>query len=77
MYNPDRLLVCIGRRNGKGYIIMCNYEFLDPDETWFAIKHGMSLNKNDYTPSELLKLNNKIIKEKKKKEAKRYKFTEE
>ena len=39
-------------------------EFLDDDSLWFCCKHGLSVNKKDYTESELAAIKVKALQEK-------------
>lgn len=41
-----------------------NEEFLDDDSLWFCCKHGLSVNKKDYTESELTTIKVKALQEK-------------
>ena len=41
-----------------------NEEFLDDDSLWFCCKHGLSVNKKDYTESELAAIKVKTLQEK-------------
>ena len=41
-----------------------NEEFLDDDSLWFCCKHGLSVNKKDYTDSELAAIKVKALQEK-------------
>ena len=41
-----------------------NEEFLDDDSLWFCCKHGLSINKKDYTESELVAIKVKALQEK-------------
>ena len=41
-----------------------NEEFLDDDSLWFCCKHGLSVNKKDYTESELAAIKVKSLQEK-------------
>ena len=41
-----------------------NEEFLDDDSLWFCCKHGLSVNKKDYTESELAAIKVKALQEK-------------
>ena len=41
-----------------------NEEFLDDDSLWFCCKHGLSVNKKDYTKSELAAIKVKALQEK-------------
>lgn len=41
-----------------------NEEFLDDDSLWFCCKHGLSVNKKDYTESELDAIKVKALQEK-------------
>ena len=41
-----------------------NEEFLDVDSLWFCCKHGLSVNKKDYTESELAAIKVKALQEK-------------
>lgn len=38
-------------------------KFLDDDQFWFCCMHGLSLNKNDYTESELLEIKERALQE--------------
>ena len=40
-----------------------NEEFLDDDSLWFCCKHGLSVNKKDYTESELAAIKVKALQE--------------
>ena len=40
-----------------------NEEFLDDDSLWFCCKHGLSVNKKDYTESELAAIKAKALQE--------------
>ena len=40
-----------------------NEEFLDIDSLWFCCKHGLSVNKRDYTESELAAIKVKALEE--------------
>ena len=40
-----------------------NEEFLDDDSLWFCCKHGLSVNKKDYTESELVAIKVKALQE--------------
>ena len=41
-----------------------NENFLDDDSLWFCCKHGLSVNKKDYTESELAAIKVKALQEK-------------
>ena len=41
-----------------------NEEFLDDDSLWFCCQHGLSVNKKDYTESELAAIKVKALQEK-------------
>ena len=41
-----------------------NEEFLDDDSLWFCCKHGLSVNKSDYTEVELAAIKAKALQEK-------------
>ena len=41
-----------------------NEEFLDDNSLWFCCKHGLSVNKKDYTESELAAIKIKALQEK-------------
>ena len=41
-----------------------NEEFLNDDSLWFCCKHGLSVNKKDYTESELAAIKVKALQEK-------------
>ena len=41
-----------------------NEGFLDDDSLWFCCKHGLSVNKKDYTESELAAIKVKALQEK-------------
>ena len=41
-----------------------NEKFLDDDSLWFCCKHGLSVNKKDYTESELAAIKVKALQEK-------------
>ena len=41
-----------------------NEEFLDDDSLWFCCKHDLSVNKKDYTESELAAIKVKALQEK-------------
>ena len=41
-----------------------NEEFLDDDSLWFCCKHGLSVNKSDYTEAELAAIKAKVLQEK-------------
>ena len=45
-------------------IYKINEEFLDDDSLWFCCKHGLSVNKKDYTESELAAIKVKALQEK-------------
>ena len=40
-----------------------NEKFLDDDSLWFCCKHGLSVNKKDYTESELAAIKVKALQE--------------
>ena len=40
-----------------------NEEFLDDDSLWFCCKHGLSVNKKDYTESELAAIKARALQE--------------
>lgn len=40
-----------------------NEEFLDDDSLWFCCQHGLSVNKKDYTESELTAIKTKALQE--------------
>ena len=40
-----------------------NEEFLDDDSLWFCCKHGLSVNKSDYTEAELAAIKAKALQE--------------
>lgn len=41
-----------------------NENYLDNDQLWFCCKHGLSVNKKDYTVSELAAIKSKALQEK-------------
>ena len=41
-----------------------NEGFLDDDSLWFCCKHGLSVNKSDYTEAELAAIKAKVLQEK-------------
>ena len=41
-----------------------NKKYLDDDSLWFCCKHGLSVNKKDYTESELAAIKVKALQEK-------------
>ena len=41
-----------------------NEKYLDDDSLWFCCKHGLSVNKKDYTESELAAIKVKALQEK-------------
>ena len=45
-----------------------NEEFLDDDSLWFCCQHGLSVNKKDYTESELATIKAKALQEQKENE---------
>ena len=47
----------------KAAIDKINEEFLDDDSLWFCCKHGLSVNKKDYTESELAAIKVKALQE--------------
>ena len=59
----DRLLVKEDKKL-RDAIDKINEEFLDDDSLWFCCKHGLSVNKKDYTESELAAIKVKALQEK-------------
>ena len=51
-------------KNLRATIDKMNDEFLDKDSLWFCCKHGLSVNKKDYTESELAAIKVKALQEK-------------
>ena len=47
----------------RAMIDKINEEFLDDDSLWFCCKHGLSVNKKDYTESELAAIKVKALQE--------------
>ena len=47
----------------KDAIDKVNEGFLDDDSLWFCCKHGLSINKKDYTKSELAAIKVKALQE--------------
>ena len=41
-----------------------NKKYLDDDSLWFCCKHGLSVNKSDYTEAELAAIKAKVLQEK-------------
>lgn len=50
--------------NLRDTIDKINEKFLDDDSLWFCCKHGLSVNKKDYTESELAAIKVKALQEK-------------
>ena len=62
------------RKNGKINMLFKNFyrdieeetnkKYLDDDSLWFCCKHGLSVNKSDYTEDELTAIQIKALQEK-------------
>ena len=48
----------------KTYSDGTHKKYLDDDSLWFCCKHGLSVNKSDYTESELAAIKAKVLQEK-------------
>ena len=55
----------LGKENKelRSAIDKINEEFLDDDSLWFCCQHGLSVNKKDYTESELAAIKAKALQE--------------
>lgn len=57
------LLLVKENKELRSTIDKINEEFLDDDSLWFCCQHGLSVNKKDYTESELVAIKAKALQE--------------